>query len=96
MLTAWKDTNKILHFSHGNIRDQNMSREEILGIKSLKERIKQDEIRVAPTDKSGKLAVNTKKNYLDISVVKCHIWKLQRFRALVKLSIWNQAAYLSE
>ena len=50
---------------HGNIKDGNLSKEESLGMKSLKERIKSGEISVAPTDKSGKLSVNTLDNYLD-------------------------------
>ena len=48
----------------GNILENNLTHEETQGLKSLKQRIKNDEITVAPTDKSGKFSVNTKENYL--------------------------------
>ena len=55
---------------HGNIRDTNLTAEEKQGLKSLKNRIKANEIHVAPTDKSGKLSVNTRENY--IASLKSH------------------------
>ena len=48
----------------GKILETNLTNDEITGLKSLKERIKNGEIMVAPTDKSGKLSVNTRDNYI--------------------------------
>ena len=49
---------------YGNIIETNLTKEEIGGLKSLKERVKTGEISVLPTDKSGRLAVNTTDNYI--------------------------------
>ena len=50
---------------NGNIKDTNMTKEEIKGLKSLKDRVKKGEISIAPTDKSGKLSINTRDNYIN-------------------------------
>ena len=49
----------------GNIIEQNIDKETSDGIKSLKERSDKNEIIVVPTDKSGRLAVNTIENYVE-------------------------------
>ena len=46
-------------------RSSNLSQKEILGLKSLKERIKQGDLQITQTDKSGRFAVMYKKQYLD-------------------------------
>ena len=48
----------------GNIRAKNLTGEEISRIKSLKNRVKQGQIMITNTDKSGKLSVNTLDNYI--------------------------------
>ena len=47
---------------YGNIIETNLNKKQIEGLKSLKERVKQGEISILPTDKSGRLAVNTTEN----------------------------------
>ena len=42
----------------GNIKQQNVSKEVMEGIKSLKKRVKENELLVIPTDKSGKMVVS--------------------------------------
>ena len=51
--------------SKGNIRDGNMTKDEAEGIRSIKKRVKEEEIVCIQTDKSKRLAVNTKQNYLE-------------------------------
>ena len=45
---------------------QNLPPETRAGIKTLQKRVKEGEIAVMPTDKSGRLSVNWKENYLEL------------------------------
>ena len=49
----------------GNIKESNITREERAGLKSIQRKVKDQEWIVMPTDKSGRLTVNTKRNYLE-------------------------------
>ena len=51
--------------SKGNIKDGNVTKDEAEGIRSIKKRVKEEEIVCMQTDKSKRLAVNTKQNYLE-------------------------------
>ena len=50
---------------HGNILKKNLTKGETAGIKSLKEKINNSEALVLPTDKSGKLSINSRENYIN-------------------------------
>ena len=50
---------------NGFHRNQNLSQEEADGIKSLKQKLKDNQIYITNSDKTGQLVVNTKENYVD-------------------------------
>ena len=54
----------------GNFKQNNLSKEEVEGMKEIKDKIKQKEIVVFSTDKSGRFSVDSPKNYEE--AVKLH------------------------
>ena len=55
----------------GNIINQNLSKSQLDGLRSLKKRVSEEDIIITLTDKSGKLSLNTKDNY-NASMEKHH------------------------
>ena len=51
--------------SKGNIKDQNVTREELKTLKDLKKDIKEKKVVVSTTDKSGRFSVDSTDNYLE-------------------------------
>ena len=49
----------------GNIKEQNVDKDILMGMKSLRRRVEEKELLVIPTDKSSMLSVNTVENYVD-------------------------------
>ena len=49
----------------------NLTRQEQIGLKKIRKRVKDGEILVLKTDKSGKLAVIKRDNYLKMGLQKC-------------------------
>ena len=48
----------------GNIKEQNVGKQELDGLKSLKKRVGNGELLIIPTDKSGKLVVSSHEDYI--------------------------------
>ena len=50
---------------NGFHQNQNLSQEQTDGIKSLKDKVKNNQIYITTSDKTGQLVANTKENYID-------------------------------
>ena len=55
----------------GNIKDNNLTKEQVKTIKELKDKIKNENLVCIETDKTGRFALDTKANY--ITKIKKHI-----------------------
>lgn len=49
----------------GILNKTNITKDETIGIKAIKERVKEKEWVVMPSDKSGRLTANLRDNYLE-------------------------------
>ena len=61
---ASKDSNKSIDNNVNGNFESNLSNEELLGIKSLKKRVKEGSIVICETDKSKRFAVMTKEQFI--------------------------------
>ena len=70
----------------GNMKENNLTKEQVKTIKELKDKIKSENLVCIETDKTGRFALDRKAKY--ITKIKKHI-KLMKFFQERKLPIWK-------